>query len=62
MKWSMKMRGLSDHLTDTTITKSYKDVGEVGGLSTSQRWTKDKIKASWLLDADVLQHRLDAYQ
>ncbi|KAN0123101.1 hypothetical protein V8E52_003054 [Russula decolorans] len=53
MQWSMKMRGLGDHLTNTTTTKSYIDAGDVGGLSPSQRWAKDEIKASWLLDATI---------
>ena len=53
MKWSMKMRGLSDHLTNTATTKSYIDEGDVGGLSPSQHWVKDEIKASWLLDATI---------
>ena len=49
----MTMRGIGDHLTNATTTKSYKDAGEVGGLSASQRWAKDEIKASGLLDATI---------
>jgi hypothetical protein len=50
MQWTMKMRGLSDHLTNTATTKMYTDVG---GLSPDQRWIKDGIKASGLLDAMI---------
>ena len=53
MQWTMKMRGLGDHLTDTAVTKSYTDAGDVGGLTPTQRWAKDEVKASWLLDATI---------
>jgi transposase InsO family protein len=53
MQWTMKMRGLGDHLTNTAKTKSYDEAGEVGGLSPDQRWVKDEIKASGLLDATI---------
>jgi hypothetical protein len=53
IQWSMKLRGLGDHLTNTSTTKSYIEAGGVGGLSLSQRWAKDKIRASWLLDATI---------
>jgi hypothetical protein len=53
MQWTMKMRGLGDHLTNTAITKSYEDAGDVSGPSPPQRWVKGEIKASGLLDATI---------
>jgi hypothetical protein len=53
MQWTMKMRSLGDHLTDTAVTKSYTDAGDVSGLTPAQRWAKDEAKASWLLDATI---------
>jgi hypothetical protein len=53
MQWTMKMRGLGDHLTNTATTKSYIDAGDIGGLSPAQRWVKDEIKASGLLLVDA---------
>ena len=53
MHWTMKMRGLGDHLMNTSITKPYKDTGNVGELTPDQCWIKDVIKASALLDAMI---------
>ena len=53
IKWTMNMRGLGDHLTSETTTKPYKDAGDIGGLTAEQRWAKDQIKASSVLDATI---------
>ena len=53
MQWTMKMRGLGDHLMDTAITKPYKDVSDISGLTPDQHWVKDEIKASTLLNATI---------
>ena len=53
MQWTMKLRGLGDHLMNTTTTKSYNDTGDVGRLTPAQQWVKDKIKASGLLDMTI---------
>ena len=49
----MKMRGLGDHLTNVTTSKSYTDAGDVGGLNLAQQWAKDQLKASKLLDETI---------
>src|SRR5258708_18990617 len=49
----MKMRGLSDHLTNATITQSCKDAGEIAGLKPEQSWTTDEIVTSELLGATI---------
>jgi hypothetical protein len=53
MQWTMKMRGLGDHLTNTVTMKSYEDPGDVSRLSPPQRWVKGEIKDSGLLDATI---------
>jgi hypothetical protein len=50
MQWTMKLRGLGYHLTHTATTKSYRGTGDVGG---SQRWAKNEVNASGLLDATI---------
>ncbi|SRR5229473_6445324 len=49
----MKMKGLSDHLTNATITQSCKDGGEIAGLKPEQCWTTDEIVTSELLGATI---------
>src|SRR5258708_19178458 len=49
----MKMRGPSDQLMSTTVTKSYKDTGDVAGLKPEQRWTADENAASQLIGAMI---------
>ena len=53
MQWTMKMRGLCDHLMNATTSKSYTDAGDVGGLNPAQQWARDQTKASKLLDATI---------
>jgi len=53
ISWLMKMRGLGDHLMSTTVTKSYKDAGDVAGLKPEQRWTADENAASQLIGATI---------
>jgi len=49
----MKMRGLGDQLTSEKITKAYTDEGDVGGLKPDQRWARDAVKATSVLDATI---------
>ncbi len=61
ISWLMKMRGLGDHLTSTTVTKSYKDTGNVARLKPKQRWTVDKNAASQLIGTmipDSIFHKI----
>src|SRR5260370_14531279 len=53
IQWSMKMRGLGDHLTSKAVTKLYTNAGDIGGVSPAQRWVRDEITASGLLDATI---------
>ncbi|KAI0000157.1 hypothetical protein BJV74DRAFT_718038, partial [Russula compacta] len=53
IEWSMKIRGLGDHLTHKATTRSYPDAGDIGGLSATQQWVRDKVTASGLLDAMI---------
>jgi len=53
IQWTMKMRGLGDQLTSEKITKAYTDEGDVGGLKPDQRWARDAVKATSVLDATI---------
>src|SRR5258708_15941173 len=53
IQWSLKMRGLGDHLTSKAVTKSYTNAGDIGRVSPAQRCVRDKITASGLLDATI---------
>jgi gag-polypeptide of LTR copia-type len=53
IKWTITMRGLGDHLTDDTITDTYKKAGDIGMLKPEQRWTTDKIVVNQILSATI---------
>ena len=53
MEWSLKMRGLGDHLTHKATTISYFDAGQIGRFSPAQRWVRDEVTASSLLDTTI---------
>jgi gag-polypeptide of LTR copia-type len=53
MQWTMKMRGLADHLMNASTSKAYTDAGDVGGLKPDQQWVRDQTKASKLLDTTI---------
>jgi hypothetical protein len=37
IQWSMRMRGLGDHLTHKAVTRSYLDAGDIGRVSPTQQ-------------------------
>jgi len=49
MQWIIKMRGLSDHLTNATVSLAYNTTGDIGGLKPKQRWAAGETAASQLL-------------
>jgi len=53
IKWTITMRGLGDHLTNDTITDTYKNAGDIGTLKPEQRWTADKIVVNQILSATI---------
>ena len=53
IKWTITIRGLSDHLTDNTVTQTYKDAGDIGALKLEQRWTTDKITVNQIFSATI---------
>lgn len=53
MQWTMKMKGLGNHLMNIAVMKLYHNTGNVSGLIPAQQWVKDEVKASWLLDATI---------
>src|SRR6266852_6517620 len=53
IKWTITMRGLGDHLTDTKITTKYIDAGDISGLKPEQRWTADKIAVNQILGTTI---------
>jgi transposase InsO family protein len=53
IKWTITMRGLNDHLTHDSVTKHYKDAGDIGGLKPEQRWTADKIAVNQIFGATI---------
>ncbi len=42
MFWAMDSYGLSDHLTSTTVTKTYTGIGNIGNLTPEMRWRTDE--------------------
>src|SRR5258707_871166 len=53
IQWSMKMRGLGDHLTHKAVIRSYLDAGDISRVSLIHQWVGDEITASGLLDATI---------
>jgi transposase InsO family protein len=53
INWTITMRGLSDHLTDDSMTQKYKDAGDIGGLKSEQRWAADKIAVNQIFSATI---------
>ncbi len=53
MQWIIKMRGLSDHLTNATVLLAYNTTGDVGGLKPKQRWAVGETAASQLLGMTI---------
>ncbi|KAH9994357.1 hypothetical protein BJV74DRAFT_770395, partial [Russula compacta] len=53
IEWSIKMRGLGDHLMHKAITKSYLNASDIGGFTPDQQWTRDEVTTSSLLDTMI---------
>ena len=53
MEWSLKMRGLGDHLTHKATTILYFNTSQIGRFSPAQQWVRDEVTASGLLDMTI---------
>ena len=53
MEWSLKMRGLGDHLTHKATMILYFDAGQIGRFSLAQQWVRDEVTTSGLLDVTI---------
>ena len=53
MKYALDTRGWSDHLTNDTVSQTYKDAGDVGGVKPEARWKADEAAVRQLIVASV---------
>ena len=53
MVWSLRSRGLSEHLTNTTITATYTAIGDVNNVTPQMRWTNDENIAMQVIAASI---------
>ena len=53
MLWAVESRGLSDHLTETSITQPYKDMGKVGSVTPEMRWRLDQAAVKQLFATSI---------
>ena len=53
MLWAIKSCSLSKHLTKTSITQAYKDMGEVGTVLLEMRWCLDQATVKQLIAMSI---------
>jgi transposase InsO family protein len=53
MLWAIDSRGLSEHLTNATITATYTAVGTVGSVTPQMRWSGDQAMVKQLIAISV---------
>ena len=53
MLWAVESRGLSDHLTEASITQDYKDVGKVGNITPEMQWRLDQATVKQLIATSI---------
>ena len=53
MLWAVESRGLSKHLTKTTITQAYKDMGKVGSVTPEMQWRLDQAAVKQLIATSI---------
>ncbi|KAH9012681.1 hypothetical protein EDB84DRAFT_1642548 [Lactarius hengduanensis] len=53
MLWAVESRGLSEHLTEATITAAYTGPGDVNGLTPAVRWRMDQAAVKQLIAISI---------
>jgi len=53
MTWSLRSRGLLDHLNHTTITARYVAIGNINNITSQMRWEADEAIAMQVIAASI---------
>jgi hypothetical protein len=53
MLWALRSRRLSDHLTSTTVTQTYSNIGTVNNITPEMRWANDEATAMYTIAASI---------
>ena len=53
MIWSLRSRGLLEHLTNTAVTTTYLDIGDINHVTPQMRWTNDENIAMQVIAASI---------
>jgi hypothetical protein len=53
MMWSLRSRGLSEHLTSTTVTAAYIALGDINNRTPQMRWEADEATTMHVIAASI---------
>lgn len=53
MTWALRSRRLLEHLTSTTITTTYTNMGNVNNLTPDMRWENDEATAMYIIATSI---------
>ena len=53
LKFTLDLHGWSDHLTETAVTQTYMDAGDVGGVKPQARWKADEAAVRQIIVTSV---------